>query len=139
MPSFVRSILIFVAACVASGIIVALVEGASSMAFPAPPGVAMSDPGFMDQVPLGGKIGVLVAWTLGPIVGGYIAARWAPRAPLVLALAVGVVFFVADALNLVAIPSPPWMVAVGLAAPLPAAWLGAQIALGPSGAPTRPA
>lgn len=131
MTSFARSLLVVVAGALAAGVAVAAVEAGAMMAFPLPPGVELGQPGFVDQVPLGGKIGVLVAWVLGPIVGGYVAARWAPRAPLAHALVIGALFTVADGLNLLEYPSPAWMVAVGLAAPLPAAWLGAQIALGP--------
>jgi len=131
MPAFVRSILSVLAAALAAWITVAAVEAASMMAFPLPPGVTFETPGFVEHVPLGGKIGVLLAWTLGPLVGGYIAARWAPRSPLAHALAIGAVFTLADAFNLYQYPSPLWMVAYGLAAPLPAAWLGAQLALRP--------
>ena len=131
MSSFVRSLLVVVAGALAAGVAVAAVEAGSLLAFPLPPGVEVGQPGFVEHVPLGGKIGVLIAWILGPVVGGYIAARWAPRAPLVHALAIGALFTLADAFNLMQYPSPQWMVAVGLAAPLPAAWLGAQIALRP--------
>jgi hypothetical protein len=60
------------------------------------------------------------------LIGGYVAASIArkPRP----ALAVGIVIVLGVIANAVMIPHPLWMTAAGVLLPVPAAWLGAQLA-----------
>jgi hypothetical protein len=111
----------------AAGLAVWLVESLGQRAFPP---AARFDPAAPDLalVPLPALLSVALAWVLGPLLGGFVATRvGAPVGPLP-ALVVGMFFFAADVANLFMIASPAWLWAVGLLAPLPAAWLGFALA-----------
>jgi hypothetical protein len=107
----------------AAGLVVMLVEVLGHSAFPPPAGFDPKAPD-LSLVPLPAILSVALAWVLGPLTGGFVATLMGkPRGP-VPALVVGGIFLAADIANLVSIPSPAWLWAVGLLAPLPAAWLG---------------
>lgn len=105
--------------------VVALIETAGHRAFPSPPDIDLSDPAamgaLMEQVPLAAKLVVVLAWFLGALIGGLVAARVArePRAAWIIAG----IFILVTALTIAQIPHPLWMVVAGLVAPLFAGWL----------------
>lgn len=131
-----RRIVGVIAGFIVSGVVVALVEAIGHLLFPPPPGVDVHNPeamaGLMAQIPLGAKIAVLVAWTLGALAGGYTAAKLAAPRGTAPALIVGGILLAAGAYTLATIPHPIWMVFAGLALPLPVAWCGAKLARPPS-------
>lgn len=107
----------------AAGIVVMLVETAGQTAFPPPEGFDPNAPD-LSLVPLPAVVSVALAWVLGPLVGGLVTTLVGkPKGPIP-TLVVGAFFLAADVANLLMIPSPAWLWAVGLLAPLPAAWLG---------------
>ncbi len=65
-----------------------------------------------------------VAWFVGPTLGSLTATRVAQTVDVKPAAVVGLLFLTADIANLLMIPSPAWLWAVGIAAPLGGAALG---------------
>lgn len=107
------------------GVVVTLVELITWKLFPLPPGIDPSDPAQMarvvDSIPVLGKIGVLKAYFLGALVGGWVAlliARWQPAVWIVVLLA-----WVGSAMNIMAIPHPLWMAIGSFVAPALGGWL----------------
>lgn len=103
------------------GIVVGLVAGvlmtfvaqlAGHMIYPPPPGMDLNDPAllqaFMEQVPMGAKVGVLVAWALGIFVGSTVAILVAQRQSWA-AWVVSVVLFAMALYTMTVIPHPDWM------------------------------
>jgi hypothetical protein len=131
-----RSIGAVVAGVVFGGILVAIVEYIGVLLFPLPAGVDPTDSealaAIADSIPVGAQLFVLLAWAVGALAGGWLAARLAPSQPLVHALIVGAVLMVLGIINLVSIPSPLWFWIVGLLLFLPAAYVGGRLASGAS-------
>lgn len=127
-----KSVLSILVGVFAALVVTMVVQGAGHAIYPPPPGIDLGDPAqiarVMDQIPLGAKVSVLLAWGLGSLLGGAVAARMAPRRPLTHALAVGAIQMAGGAVTLYQIPHPLWMTVVGLALFLPAAVLGARLA-----------
>jgi cytochrome c biogenesis protein CcdA len=107
----IRIILGIVAGLVAAVVTVMLVEMAGHLIFPPPDGVDVSDPeqlaAIMQDIPLGAKIAVLVAWAAGIIVGGAVAILVAKRNWT--AWVVGLAVLAMGALTMMMIPHPFWM------------------------------
>lgn len=79
------------------------------------------------SLPLAALIWIPAGYALGTLVGAAVAARLASA--LRPALIVGMVILVLTILNFFAAPHPTWMIIAGIVVPLPAAWLGARLAL----------
>ncbi|WP_420434589.1 hypothetical protein [Hyphobacterium sp.] len=106
-----RLILGIIAGLVAAVFTVMLVEMVGHMIFPPPEGVDVSNPeqlaAIMHEIPLGAKIGVLVAWALGIFVGGLVAIRISKRNWT--AWVVGLAVLAMGAVTMMMIPHPLWM------------------------------
>jgi len=112
-----RKILGAIAGAVLGVVVIMAIQALGHMLFPAPGDINLSDPDTlavsMDRMPLGSKISVVAAWTLGPLIGGIAGgriaqARWASWIPGGLT-ALGLVA------NAFAIPHPLWMLIAGAA------------------------
>ncbi len=132
MRSIGRSILAVLAGGLVCGIVVFAVEAVSSNIFPLPPGVDLTDPeairAAVAQLPPGAFLFLLLAWFLGPLAGGWVAARLAPRSPLLHGMIVAGLVVVSALVNLATIPHPAWMWVAGPVVILGAGWLGARLA-----------
>ena len=97
---------------IAGGLVIALVESAGHMIFPPPEGVNLKDPeelkSIMQEIPVGAKAAVLVAWGLGVFAGG-VVARVISRRAVYAAWVVAGVLFAGAAWTMVMIPHPLWM------------------------------
>jgi hypothetical protein len=128
----IRSILGIIAGIVVGGFVVGLIEIPGMLMHPLPPGTDMSNPAVLKEhlakAPFVALLGVAIAWTIGPLVGSWLAATIARRAHFVHGLIVGLFFLAADVMNIVSFPHPRWLVAVGVLAPLISSWLGASLA-----------
>jgi hypothetical protein len=129
-----RRILASVLGILAAGVVVAAVEAGGHRAFPPPAGF---DPQQPDLSLLGVEhfAAVGLAWALGALVAGLVAALVAPTHARRGALVAGGMLVVLDLLNLLAIPSPWFLWLVGIGAPVPAALLGARLVKGSPAAP----
>jgi hypothetical protein len=126
----VKSVLAVLAGLLTGSGAVAVVESLGRRIYPPPVGVDFSDPGalaaVMAQAPTGALVVILLAWAAGSALGGWLAARLAPRAPRLHALIVGTTLMAAGIVTMLQIPHPAWFWAVSLATVIPASWLGAQ-------------
>jgi hypothetical protein len=128
-----RGILGIIAGVVAGVLTTFAAELAGHMIYPPPAGVDLNDPAslqaFMDQVPLGAKIAVLIAWALGIFVGSAVAIFVAQRQSWP-AWVTAVLLFGAALSTMVIIPHPDWMLwgatALTLASAISAAYVWAR-------------
>lgn len=114
----------------AGTIIVALIEGLGHALWPPPAGTDLRDPeqlkALLPTLPIGALAAVVVAWVLGSLGGGWMAATLSRDGRM--ALVVGFILLCMGVITMVQIPHPAWMWVMGVALPLPAAWLGARLA-----------
>ncbi len=133
MESIARNIAaILIGAIVGSLVNIGLILVGSSI-IPAPAGVdvtnAESIAAAMDQFQVQHFIFPFLAHSLGTLVGAVIAYLVAARNKKIFAYAIGVLFLIGGIANSVMIPAPTWFIVLDiLAAYLPMAWLGIQIA-----------
>ena len=125
-----RRLLGVILGLVAGAIIVALIEGLGHALWPPPAGTDLRDPeqlrALMGSLPIGSLIAVIVGWALGSFGGGWMAATISRDARM--ALVVSFVLLCMGVITMIQIPHPLWMWVLGVALPLPAAWLGARLA-----------
>lgn len=126
-----KKLLAIFAGMVAGVITVGIVETAGHALFPPPAGMDVTNPeilkSMMSQLPLGAKLTVIVAWALGSLVAGLVAGRIAGTDGLIPALIAGSFLLAGGIYSLVTIPHPVWMAVLGVALPLPMAWLGSKM------------
>jgi hypothetical protein len=127
-----RSIFAVLAGILAGGALVFLIEIPGMLIHPLPPGTNLSDrealKQHMAEAPPAAQVLVAVAWTLGPLVGSWLAASIARQARLVHAVLVGMFFLAADMINIRSLPHPLWLNVVGVIAPIVASWIGGWLA-----------
>ena len=127
-----RSSLAVIAGGVVGVVVVFVVESIGPVVYPPPPGMDFKNPeavkAMMKNLPAGALLIVLLAWALGALAGGWVAARIAKRSHVVHALVVGALLLAGGVVNLVAIPHPLWFTVVSVLLFLPAAWAGARLA-----------
>ena len=141
-----RTVLASVAGLFGGIVVVAIVQGVGHGLFPAPPFPADPDPAalqaFLDAVPIGSKLFVVLAWTLGGFVAGLTGAVAAKGGWRAAGLAAGLGFALLTVFSLMALPHPLWMWIGGTLFPFPAAWLGRSLGgrdpAPPPAAPTGP-
>jgi hypothetical protein len=111
---------------------VAAVQWLGHAVYPPPAGLDYRDPAqlqvLMQAMPWQAKALVVLAWTLGSLAGGFAAAKIARAHRRGAALCVGLVMLALVVMNLVTIPHPAWMMALGVLVPLPFALLGRELA-----------
>ena len=122
-----RSILSVFAGVVIAGLVVFVAEAVGHMIFPPPEGTDLSAPEalatIMDQIPVGAKIAVLVAWFLGVFAGCFTALKIS-RGVSWTGLVVAGIMLAMMAMTLIAIPHPVWMI-IGAVAVTVIGWFGA--------------
>jgi hypothetical protein len=79
--------------------------------------------------PIGALLVVIVGWTLGSLVGGWVTARIVRRAPIGHALVLGGLLTLAGIANNLMLPPPLWFWIASLLVFLPAAYAGGRFAL----------
>ncbi|MEZ5399752.1 MAG: hypothetical protein R2729_08775 [Bryobacteraceae bacterium] len=129
-----QRVIAVIAGTVAAVVTVGVVEGVGHAVFPPPPGIDIADPAaladVMHRIPLGAKVAVVLAWAMGSLVGGWVAARFSRDRRVGASLVVGLLMLAAGGYTIAAIPHPRWMASLGLLLPLPMAWLGARLRAG---------
>lgn len=126
-----RSIVAVVLGIILGGIVVGLVEYVGHMIYPMPAGIDTSNPEslktYAANAPTGAKLFVILAWALGSLTGGWLAAFVARQSHTQLALIVGGVLMIFGIMNMLTIPSPLWFWIAGILVFLPAAYAGARL------------
>jgi hypothetical protein len=127
MRNALRTLLALIVAFIAATALIMLVETANGRLLYPELGKAaegVTDREVVSQLlataPIGAFVVVLAGWALGTIVGGWVAARIAKRAPAGHAVAVGVIIALAGVANNLMIPPPAWFWVAGLLVPLAA-------------------
>ena len=142
MPPVLRSVLAVLAGLVVGSAVNMGLLWVNSLIFPLPAGVDGTDPAALSaalaKAPPTAWVLILLAHGGNALVGAWLAAKLAGRAPLVHGLTVGALVLCGGIANLRSIPAPLWVAVVDLALYLPAAWLGAKLAAPrpPDGAPS---
>lgn len=129
----VRRVMAVLLGLVAGSVTVALVERLGQLAYPAPAPVDPDDVEAMrrmlGELPAAAFVVILLAWAIGSLAGGFVAAKLAPAGKVGHALVVGSLQLAAGVATVLMIPGhPPWFVAVGVTLFLPLAWLGGRLA-----------
>jgi hypothetical protein len=129
-----RSVLAIVVGFIAATAIMMLTETANGRVFY--PDLAKAAEGVTDRevvrqllaaAPVGAPLVVLAGWVLGTVIGGFVAAKIASRAPAGHAIAIGVIIALAGVANNLMLPPPVWFWVAGLLAPLAAGALTARM------------
>jgi hypothetical protein len=127
----IRSSLAVIAGFVLGAFVVWVIDLPSSYLHPLPPGVAPNDRdaliAHVGRAPLAARVLVALAWAIGPMAGGWLAAGIARRAYLVHGLIVGCIFLLMNAATLVYIPLPLWLSAACLVLPPLTSCAGAYV------------
>lgn len=126
-----RSIIAVVLGIILGGIVVGLVEHVGHLVYPAPAGIDMRNPEalktYAANAPVGALLFVILAWALGSLTGGWLAAFIARQSRSQHALIVGGVLMIFGIINMLMIPHPVWFWIVGILVFLPAAYIGARL------------
>lgn len=129
-----RTILAVILGVIAMSICVGAVEWIGHQLYPLPAGLDFKNPetlkGFIAQLPVAALLFVLAGWTLGSLVGGYIAARISRLHKRGAALSIGIAMILLVIMNMLMIPHPLWMSVLGVTLPVPFALLGRKLAGG---------
>lgn len=124
-----RTILGILAGLVVAWVAMTACEFASLFLHRPPAGLDLRDPqalaAHIAAAPLSAMLVVVVGWVLAAFAGAWVAARIALHR-LAAALVIGVLVLAGVIANNAMIPHPLWMTFVGIALPLPLAWLAAR-------------
>jgi hypothetical protein len=130
-----RSIAAVLAGFIAASLVMMLVESINGRILY--PELARAAAGVKDReamralfaaAPAGALLVVIGGWTLGSLLGGWLAARLAGRATTGHALTVGGLLLLAGLANNLMLPPPTWFWILSLAVFLPAAYAGSRLA-----------
>lgn len=128
----VRSILAILVGTLAGGMTVGLIEVPGMLLHPVPPNIDLSDTEALKaraaRAPFAALLGVGIAWTVGPLVGSFIAAAIARWAWFAHGMIIAAIFVALDVMNIRAFPHPTWLVLVGVIGPLASGWFGSALA-----------
>jgi hypothetical protein len=126
-----KSLIAVVAGVIVGGVVVFLVEGIGSMLLLALAGIepttAQGAAALAGVRPTETLLVMVLAYVLGPLSGGYIAARLAPAKRYYHAIAVGAVQMLFGIITLTLFPHPPWFWIATLIVFIPAAMAGASL------------
>ena len=115
---YLVNILVVMAATIAGGCVVALVEFLGVLANPMPEGLDRSDYDAMAEwvrgLPTTAFLIVLLAWGAGPFTAGYIARRFSVGRSVLVSLIPVALLLLGTVMNLVSIPHPWWMFPAGV-------------------------
>jgi hypothetical protein len=128
----VRSILAVIGGMLVAFVIIAVIEAIGIRLYPPPAGLDPTNreslKALVASMPLAAKLCMLVAYAAGSVAGGWVAARFAPRARMMHAMIVAALLFGAGLMNLMTIPHPAWFWVASSLIYWLGAWSGAQAA-----------
>ncbi len=127
-----RTILAVIFGTIAMAICVGAIEALGHGLYPPPPGIDLNDPEALKtliaQMPMMALVFVVLAWAVGSLVGGFVAAKVSHLHKQGAAIAIGVIMILLAGISLVMIPHPIWMIACAVVLPIPLALLGRKLA-----------
>jgi len=127
-----RTVLGVLAGLLAMFVVITAVQLLGARLYPPPAGLDLHDPTalatMMAQMPLGALAFVVLAWALGALAGGWVAARISRLHPRIAAALIGLAVVAGVLMMILSIPHPLWMSALGVLLPVPLALAGARLA-----------
>ena len=134
-----RSLFALCAGLFAVMIVMTVFAVAASLLYPAPVGLeqrgAAEVAAYVATLPLAENLMLLCGWLLAAVAGASVAAKIAPLHALPMAIAIGGLCALLTFLNAQQVPRPDWMLAVGVALPVPLALVVARLLRKASPAP----
>ena len=120
MSPVVRSVIGVLAGIAVAMFVIAGIEHLASLAFPPPEELDPGNPDdrrrMIEEAPTGALMLVVAAYAIGTFIGGFVAARFAPRMPNLHAGLVATAIIAGTAWNLASYQHPPWFWAASIAA-----------------------
>jgi hypothetical protein len=139
MRSALRSIAAVVAGFITASVVMMIIETINGRVLY--PDLAKAADGATDRetlrsllatAPIGALLVVIVGWILGGVAGGWTTARLAARATAGHGLVLGALLTLAGVANNLMLPPPLWFWIASLVVLVPAAYLGARLAIAPA-------
>ncbi|MRX27733.1 hypothetical protein [Kangiella sp. HZ709] len=128
-----KKILAVIIGLIIGGLVIMGIEAINMLRFPWPEGMSMDDKegfvSYMQSLPMSALITVLMAHIVGAIVAGFTSTKIAAVNNINLGLICGVILLIGAAINLFMIPHPIWFMVINVLTILPAALLGAKLAI----------
>jgi len=129
MRPWMRYTLAVIAGAIAAVLCVAAVESLGHALYAPPADLDIADPqamaAYLQSMPAGAFLFVLLAWVIGTVVGGLVACMLARTRPQLFALVIGGLMLLGAFANFAMIPHPTWfMVAAVIAIPAAAVLAG---------------
>lgn len=129
-----RNVLGVVVGVLVGGVTIAMVQMLGHQVYPVTVNIDFNDKEamatFMQSLPTGSLLFVIVAYIVGSVVAGAVAAFIGRGARVRHALVAGAFLLIAGIINLMAIPHPLWFNLLTILVFLPAAWLGGRLVAG---------
>lgn len=127
-----KNILAVVAGLLAGMLSISAMEYIGHQIYPPPVLAADASPEMIRNIamtmPEGALLLIALAWAIGSLVGGFVAARIAGHPGMPKAFTVGGVLMFFGIINIVIIPHPAWFIGVALFSFLPFSYFGAVLA-----------
>ena len=131
MGAFLRSIFGVIIGLFVAILIISLVDYLSHVLFPLPAGVNPTDAdqlrAAVGQIPVTAFLLMILGWGVGSFLGAWLAGRIAGRNPLIHGLVVTVILMITGIANMIMLPHPIWVWALGILAFLGCGYLGAKL------------
>ena len=124
MRFILRSILAVVVGFIVASLLMMVVESLNTRVLY--PELAAVTGGMKDKEAVGALLVVIVAWTLGSLAGGWVAAKISPSANALPSLVLGVMLTLAGIANNLMVPPPVWFWILSLLVLIPASYVGAR-------------
>ncbi len=121
-----------VLAQIAGTVLTMLVQQINLQMFPFPEGMNQEDPKAMAQwiagLPVTAMLMVELSYIVGSLGSGFMVGRFSP-AYTASAWVVGVLWTLANIMNVMAIPHPTWMLVLTMVTFIPMVWVGTKLGL----------
>ena len=131
MSVFRKRVWPVVAGLLTGWVVIFLLEMVNHQFYPPPVGLDYQDKevvtAFMQSLPTGAFVLLLVAWMIGALAGGAVGAWVNPQAWRNTAIIVGVILALGSIINMTLIPHPTWLMISASLGHVPMAYVGARI------------
>jgi hypothetical protein len=126
-----RSIIAILAGIILAMVTITVVQMLGHQIYESPAGLDLNDKAaiaaYMEKMPIGAMLMVLLAYMAGAFLGGLLAARLAPRKPILHAMIIGGVLLIAGIANFIMLPHPVWFFIVSVISYFLFAYLGGLV------------
>ncbi|MGD1318472.1 hypothetical protein [Chryseobacterium sp. 2R14A] len=113
-----RNILAVVAGIITGSICIWLIETLNHILYPFPEGIKPNDiegfKSYVENLPFLGKFMVIVGYSIGAVVSGFVSTKIAKNGKLTAAAICGIIFMVFTIYNMTVLPTPFWFWILGI-------------------------